>query len=363
MLRIPCPSCGAPLIVLDGAPRLTGSVLCPHCGQAIDRVELTAAANRSASGERITPTPTVAAVSADARGSETREGEGPVALAPRKGRAPRRKRRRRIAVAGLAVAVVVLAAGAFAYPFVRDHYNPWLTEKSWGQVQAGMTLQQVEAVVGKGKPCQQADVKAAVDEEDAAVDIPNQAVQQGVTSWYRWQNGNTHLFVGVDTRTEVRLACLLQRSVWGHTRQTLWRFTVYPYGKGAVAPTGKSAEARLPEEKLVEQYLRKSLDNPAAVEIAGWGPHDLKGELRSTPGFQLPDEDRQRSVAKLRLRYWTWLPDGKPQHNDRLFYLKDGEVFGSHANRDGDQWMDVLRYAEQLQKLAAEHPEAREASR
>jgi uncharacterized Zn finger protein (UPF0148 family) len=364
MQRFPCPSCGEPLIALDGTPRVTGTVLCPHCGQAIDRAELSAAANRTAIDDRITPARAVAAESADTSGSETEVGDGPVPLAPGKARARQRTSRRTIAIIGLAVAVLLFAAGAFTYPLVRDHYNPWLTEKRWELVQAGMTLQQIEAVVGQGKPCSQSDVKAAVDEQDAvfrnhrpldwnspsdwdnAVDIANQVVRQGVASWYRWRNGNTLLFVGVNSKSEVRLACLLRQSAGGHTRQNAWRFAVYPYGKGAVAPTGKSAEARLPEEKLVEQYIRKSLDNPAAVEIALWGPHDLKGELRSTLGFQFTDERRQRPIARLRVRYWTRLPDGKPLPNDRFYYLQDGEVLGSYTNPYGDRWMDVLRDAE-----------------
>jgi WD40 repeat protein len=44
--------------------------------------------------------------------------------------------RRTIAVTGLAITALVLAAGAFTYPFLRDHYNSWLTENSGEQVQA-----------------------------------------------------------------------------------------------------------------------------------------------------------------------------------------------------------------------------------
>jgi hypothetical protein len=338
-----------------------GSVLCPHCGEVVDCAELPAAANRATFSERIMPALAGAAQSADARASETEEGEEPVALAPRKARAPRRRSRQTIAVTGLAVAVLVLAAGALTYPLVRDHYNPWLTEKRWEQIQPGMTLQQLEAVLGKGKPCPQTDVKAAVDEQNAigrnlmpfgpsppdnwdlAQDIPNQAVRQRVTSWYRWRNGNTHLFLGVDSRHEVRLACLLRRPAGDDPGVTAWHFAVYPFGKGAVEPTGKSAEATLPEEKLVEQYIRKTAGNPGDVEIAGWGPHDLKGELRTTPGIELNGERRQRPVAKLRVRYWTHLSDGKPQPNDCLFCLQDGEVLSSYPNPYGDRWIDMLR--------------------
>ena len=72
--------------------------------------------------------------------------------------------------------------------------------------------------------------------EDDAVDIANQAVRQRVASWYRWQNGNRLLIVGVDTQNLVRLAWL-RWPVAGGSSRTSWRFAVYPYGKGAVEPT------------------------------------------------------------------------------------------------------------------------------
>jgi hypothetical protein len=365
---IPCPWCGERLTAPEGAAPDTESVLCPRCGGEMDCAALAAPVNRT--DERIMPAVPRPVGSTAANESGTEEGEEPLALEPRKTRAARPMRRRKLPVTALAVAALVLVAAALAYRVTLDlskrwfHHNPSLTAESWAQIQTGMTLEQVEEVVGKGQPCPMADVKVAVDEQaaifknaqafgpgwpsawDNVDDLPNQEVRQGVTSWYRWQDGNTFLFVGVGRQNEVRIACLLRRLAQGGPGGASWRFTVDPYGKGAVEPTGKSAKATLADELVVEQYIRQAARNPAAVEIAQWGPHDLTGEVRTVPGYELRGERRQKPVVKLRVRYWTQDPDEKVRLKDLLFYMQDEEVFGSYPNPYGDRWIDVLRQVE-----------------
>ena len=64
---------------------------------------------------------------------------------------------------------------------------------------------------------------------------------------------------------------------------------------------------------------RNSANNWAAIEIAEWGPPDLKGEVRSVPGFDLIGERRPRPVLNLRVRYCRQGLDEKLHRKDRLF--------------------------------------------
>jgi hypothetical protein len=295
----------------------------------------------------------------------------------------KKSRGRRLAVAAVVALLLLAGLSIPAYRFVRDYYNPWITEANWKRIQPGMTLREVEAIVSKGKPCALEDVKVVVDKQnevarnvkatiareanrpttmppfvqqffppvpqnlpsdwDKSDDVVWQAKRQKVDSWYQWKKGDTRLFVGVNSENKVRLACLAK----GENAGISWVYAVYPLADMEVIErTGKSVEAKLPQEKLVEAYIRAKAADPASVEIASWGPHDLKGELVTVPGFQLIGERRRKPVVKVRVRYWTKDPEGAPQLNDKLYYLQNGEVFGSFSTPHGNQWIEVLRGVE-----------------
>jgi hypothetical protein len=302
---------------------------------------------------------------------------------------PKRSRGRRFAIAMSIVLLLLLGISVPCYRLVRDYYNPWITEANWKRIQPGMGLEEVEAIVSKGKPCALEDVKAIVDpitnkqkemermaqgmmvqptvnlppfakpffpppipqnthdDWDKSEDVAWQAKRQKVASWYQWKRGDTRLFVGINTENKVRLACLAKDSSDEQKAGISWRYSVYPFADvELIERTGKSLEAKLPEEQLVEQYIRSKAADPDSVEIALWGPHDLQGELDTVPGYQLVGKRRLKSVAKLRVRFWMKGPEGAHQLNDRLYYIQDAEVFGSFANPSGNKWIEVLRGVE-----------------
>lgn len=269
-------------------------------------------------------------------GIEAGDGVEIKSTPPKQESPPNRSRTRAIALVLAAFTVVaglIVGTVAIGYTLVRERYNPWVTQANWQRIEMDLTLREVESIVGKGKTCPMGDMNSFVKPQDVSA----QTVKLGVAGCYRWRNGDTHLFVGVDSEDRARFAFLLTQSVEGRSQRVEWFVK-----EGEERPTGKSVEAKLPEEKLVEAYIREQAGPDASIEIATWGPHDLRGELRTVPGYELIGERRRKPVGKVRVRYWAKGREGAWGHRDELYYIQDGEVFGSYTNALGDKWLEIL---------------------
>jgi hypothetical protein len=76
--------------------------------------------------------------------------------------------------------------------------NPNVTEENIKKIKPGMTLDEVEQILGKGKKATESDLNA-VNRMMQGAGSPAQ-FRPGTTT-YRWRNRNTWLFVDVDNNT------------------------------------------------------------------------------------------------------------------------------------------------------------------
>lgn len=395
VLSMPCPSCQEPFTIADDAKSSADSIPCPRCGQSINLTEFRAS------------TAVVTSICSDIP-AKTPEDENRVvevvkadlSLAELSLEPPRRSLRRVFTVLWLLVLLLVLGLSIPGYRFVRDRYNPWLTEENWKRLQPNMSLEEVETIFSAGKPCSLAYVKGIVNpiatyrnqarqmienemnrpfanmppfgsplsqlfpqngqtEWDVIIaqtkDVAWQATRQNAASWYRWKRGDTRLFVGVSAENKLRLAYWITNSSDILNSSLSWMHSVSP---SAELEPGKPVPAKLPEEKLVETYIRHeealhSMDPVETFEIKQWGPHDLRGELAGDLAT-VPAMIRFRfllhpnkHVAIVRARFWFKLPWGEFKLCDRLYYVQGGFVLGSQNNPYGSKWLKVRRDAKQ----------------
>lgn len=390
-LSLLCPYCHEPLTRADDNEDLTAITQCPRCGQSVFPSEI-----RSRTALTSSISPNIPATVHDHESRILVEEVADLSLAEPGSNPPSRSLRRIFVVLLMIVVLLTLSLSIPGYRFVRDRYNPWLTEENWKRIQSNMTLEEVEAIFSEGKPCSLEDVKAAVDpikdfhhqilrmsapwmepptpnmppfvqqffpapqngaaeRESLAAkedDVAWQAKRQKAASWYRWRRGDTRLFVGVSTESKVRMACRITESSEAQKAGISWVYSVYPFADmELIERTGTSVEATLPEEKHVQDYIRSKSADPASIEINRWGPHDLRGEILTVPGYALVGELRRLPVAKVRVRYWMNDPEGKPHLNDKLYYIQNGEIFGSYDTPFGNRWFDTLRNVERQMNL------------
>jgi hypothetical protein len=116
---------------------------------------------------------------------------------------PSRRKLLLVAV-GITSGVVVLAAGLGVYLFMPET-NPNVTQANWDKVQTGMTREQVEAIMGPGKPTSAQELQntfprhkgpgpaGGIDAEHAPTAL---ASLYHVDSWYRWRNKDDTVFAG-----------------------------------------------------------------------------------------------------------------------------------------------------------------------
>ncbi len=132
----------------------------------------------------------------------------------------KKKRGRTGLIVGLvtgAAFVLLLCCGVGGYfAWTRFSDNPLVTAGNFERVQLNAPLANIEGFFGPGRSWSGADVKALLD--DHRLNLPGnnhiKAVAAnpqgfGITQWYRWTNGPTTMFVGVDGAGKVRIAGLV----------------------------------------------------------------------------------------------------------------------------------------------------------
>jgi hypothetical protein len=112
----------------------------------------------------------------------------------------------------LGVALVVVAVGGVgAFLLLRGRgssglaspgltllgVNPAVNQAALKAIQPGMTLDQVQAILGPGRNAHTSDFRDAfAGFNDDAAKWSGNSTSAGVTSWYHWQNGDERIFVG-----------------------------------------------------------------------------------------------------------------------------------------------------------------------
>jgi hypothetical protein len=109
---------------------------------------------------------------------------------------------------GLAVAAVLLLSccclgsvggiGAYYFVYLAGESNPKVTKENFDKLKVDMTLNQIEELLGPGKPTTVDDVKAAFKfktkaEQDKIME--EHALMIGRGADYRWKNGDETIFV------------------------------------------------------------------------------------------------------------------------------------------------------------------------
>jgi hypothetical protein len=97
-----------------------------------------------------------------------------------------------------------LAAGGGMFSPSGLGINPLATKANFDKLDEGMTLEEVQSIVGPGKAADESDMEVAFGKGWARDDPRGPPAQQwtkngrqaGVTSWYQWCNGDFSIFVG-----------------------------------------------------------------------------------------------------------------------------------------------------------------------
>jgi hypothetical protein len=100
---------------------------------------------------------------------------------------------------GGAVFLLMICGGVAFWLFIRSEANPLLTEENIKKIQPGLTLAEVEQILGAGRVATEDDMRQANTMMKGIG--PKVQFRPGTTK-YRWRNGNTWLFVDVDNNTK-----------------------------------------------------------------------------------------------------------------------------------------------------------------
>lgn len=176
-----------------------------------------------------------------------------------------------IGAIGLAfVLIVVAVAGVGAFLIVRGKgragpgatllgVNPAVNRASLDRLEAGMSLEEVQAILGSGKAAGHSDlIDAFAGFKDDADKWVGNSQAAGVTAWYRWQNGDESIFVGFakgrrSGKQRALLAFWVQRS------------TTSSGMRGYISDPAFTESARLIDPDILDQKRRdekKMLDDP-----------------------------------------------------------------------------------------------------
>ena len=104
-----------------------------------------------------------------------------------------------------------------------------VTDATAEEVKTGMTLEEVEAILGKGSSTSQAELYKLWQNKESTTAKVNAVISQSITGWYVWTNGNLFLAVGLSA-----------------TRSRTDRVSVIVYrdSRGAITPKGGDPEKR-----------------------------------------------------------------------------------------------------------------------
>jgi predicted Zn finger-like uncharacterized protein len=192
---VACPSCQTRLKVPDQSAGK--KVKCPKCSAAID-VPLTG-------NEQIPDTPAAPGPAAPATGSAPAANGGDAGAAPKKSR--------KGLYIGLGVGAFLLLScccvggigtGVGIWYFGGER-NDKVTKTNYDSLHEGMTLLEIEKILGTGKPATTDDVKAAYktmqapdkkSDLDKVIKSHDAAIAKDAD--YRWRNGDDYIFVIFD---------------------------------------------------------------------------------------------------------------------------------------------------------------------
>jgi hypothetical protein len=118
-------------------------------------------------------------------------------------RRPKKKPMNRGLLIGLGIggaALLLLVCGGVVLWLVIGPlaFNSKLTPENIQKVQPGMTLEDVEAILGPGRLATRADVQAANEYSGPVHIAPAPITFRPGTTKYVWRNGNTWFFVDID---------------------------------------------------------------------------------------------------------------------------------------------------------------------
>jgi predicted Zn finger-like uncharacterized protein len=190
-ITVECPSCATRLKVAD--QHAGRRVKCPKCGTVMSVPALGGG-----------PRPAAAATPRPARPAR-QPAPPPVEELPEEpepsGPAPKKSRKGLWIGLGIGCsALLLLCCGGTALVgfFMMPETNPKVTPENFAQLKEGMTLTQVEAILGPGKEATLMDVNLAYatqppDKLKAAQDDYGKAIGKGAV--YRWKNGPATIFV------------------------------------------------------------------------------------------------------------------------------------------------------------------------
>jgi predicted Zn finger-like uncharacterized protein len=121
-----------------------------------------------------------------------------------------------LGLAGGAAALLLLCGGVGAWLFWgKFGDSPNVTAANFERVQLNGQLADVEAFFGRGREWSAADVTALLNNphlrlgNNRVKTVAANPQQFGLTRWYRWTNGPTTMFVGLDAAGRVRAAGLV----------------------------------------------------------------------------------------------------------------------------------------------------------
>jgi len=97
--------------------------------------------------------------------------------------------------------------------------GPSLTADKLAKCKTDMPLADIEAIIGKGEPCNEREVQQTMDRTWNS--LKNSAALVGVVKWSRWKDGGVTLFIGVDGRNVARAAASYREAGGGRYRQSL----------------------------------------------------------------------------------------------------------------------------------------------
>ncbi|HEX5270031.1 MAG TPA: MJ0042-type zinc finger domain-containing protein [Gemmataceae bacterium] len=155
---------------------------------------------------------------------------------PRRGRSLAKPKSGRLGLilglaGGAAVLVLLLACGVGAwFAWGRFGDNPAVTPANFERIQLNAPLADVHAIFGPGREWTGGGVKSLLD--DPRLKLGNAHVKAvaanpqgfGITHWYRWSNGPSTMFVGLDGGGKVRVAGLV--SISSHQTSSNFKMSV-----------------------------------------------------------------------------------------------------------------------------------------
>jgi predicted Zn finger-like uncharacterized protein len=121
-----------------------------------------------------------------------------------------------LGLAGGAAALLLLCGGVAAWlVWAKFSDSPNVTVGNFERVQPNVPLADVEAFFGRGREWSAADVTALLNNphlrlgNNRVKTVAGNPQQFGIARWYRWTNGPTTMFVGLDAAGRVRAAGLV----------------------------------------------------------------------------------------------------------------------------------------------------------